>query len=142
MSADRHTDTQTHRHTDTQTHRHTDTQTHRHTDTQTHRHTDTQTHRHTDTQTHRHTDTQTHRHTHIHIEQLMSYSWCPQQGTFQYKATVTTHESQRQYAHMCAVIVESRPQRKDCRPLSKSQRYGPVSDVDDTNTGDSMISTR
>ena len=47
-------------------------------DTQTHRHTDTQTHSHTDTQTHRHTDTQT------HIQQLMSYSWCPQKGTFQY----------------------------------------------------------
>ena len=28
--------------------------------------------------------THTHTHTHTHIHQLMSYSWCPQQGTFQY----------------------------------------------------------
>ena len=32
-------------------------------------------------------DRLTHTHTHTHIHQLMSYSWCPQQGTFQYKYT-------------------------------------------------------
>ena len=96
MSADtqthRHTDTQTHRHPDTQTHRHTNTQTraHAHTRTRAHAHTrtchsDTQTHRHSDIQTHRHTDTQTHTHTY---RQLMSCSWSPLQGTFQYKAII------------------------------------------------------
>ena len=29
-------------------------------------------------------DRQTDTHTDAHIQQLMSYSWCPQQGTFQY----------------------------------------------------------
>ena len=83
----RHADTQPHSHTDAQTHRRTDAQAPRRTDAQTHRHTDTQTHRHTDTQTHRHTDTQTHRHTDTHTA-ILSYSWSPLQGTFQYNIMV------------------------------------------------------
>ena len=31
--------------------------------------------------------TDTHTHTQTHIQQLMSYSWSPLQGTFQYNAT-------------------------------------------------------